>query len=499
MVAVVALAGILIRWPHLTESLWFDEVWRTDVVLRNGQLGRLLWHDVHNPLYNAMMYAWTGVFGDSELSVRIPSLVLGVGVIVALARWVRVRFGAAPAALAATLLAVSPVHAWYSCEAKNNMLVMFLAVLLVIRVDALTRRWRRRDALATSVIGSLAVYTSWQSLLVVLPVMVYVVVSAAGRARGADPEQAVSTRVRWRTALAVLLGTLILCAPLLVFKASHLGELERAYVATATLGRMLRFVFVWLPTGNALVRIHEGWWGLWAGVFGLAVLPALWLGWRGAWSARSGRLAVWCLAFPVISLPATTHLLGLIGREAPRVYQERNLLVVLPWFVAVLAVGACRSRSAAVPLGAVLVGLSLASSIAAVTWRSHTTTVMNPNPDWRAAAEFMRESAERAGTPAVVLSHCPLLPMAYYGPEMRLIELPWSPDVAAQVMSYHEHYPDATIYFINNPMWNGMPSSALPEFERRLGYSQRLDVKSLNIYRMTPADVPDAQRTVSRG
>ncbi|MBL8962443.1 MAG: glycosyltransferase family 39 protein [Phycisphaerae bacterium] len=491
-IAAIGSAAVFIRWPHMTESLWFDEVWRTNIVLGGGDLGRLFWHDVHNPLYNALMYAWTAVFGDSELSVRMPSLIFGLAAIGILARWMRPRFGATPAVLAAVLLLLSPVHAWYSCEAKNNMMVMLLAVALVIRADTLARRWAWTDAAMVSVVGALAVYTSWQSLLAVVPVFAYVI-AAAGVGVGAgvaDPAGQTPPRVRLITAATAILGTLALCAPLLIFKASRLEELERAYVATATLGRMLRFLFVWLPTGNALVRIHDGWWALWAGIYGLVVLPALWLGIRGLWSVRPGRLVVLCLAIPVVSLPAITHLSSLLGLEAPRVYQERNLLVVLPWFSAAVAVGACRARVAAVGLIALLVGLSLASSIAAVTWRSHVTTVMNPNPDWRAACRYMRARAEGSGLPAVVLSHCPLLPIRYHGEEMRSIELPWSPDVAVQLASHRDDFPGSEVFFINNPMWWGMGPGELAAFESGLDYLERRDFLSLNVYRLGPAATP---------
>src|SRR3954468_15698820 len=48
--------SLALRVPGLFESLWFDEVYRTFVVLRDDIMKDLLLHDVHNPLYNAFMY-----------------------------------------------------------------------------------------------------------------------------------------------------------------------------------------------------------------------------------------------------------------------------------------------------------------------------------------------------------------------------------------------------------------------------------------------------------
>ena len=67
LVGLVA-AGLLLRLPGMTGSIWHDEAFRTFLVLRPDNARAILLHDVHNPLYNAFMYLWIRVMGDSESS-----------------------------------------------------------------------------------------------------------------------------------------------------------------------------------------------------------------------------------------------------------------------------------------------------------------------------------------------------------------------------------------------------------------------------------------------
>lgn len=481
----LVISAALIRIPHMTESLWFDEVWRTDVVLRGGGIKDLLLHDVHNPLYNVFMYAWTGVFGDSEWAIRTPSLLFGLGTILVVARWMSVRLDPRSAMLCAGILLLSPVHAWYSCEAKNNMMVVFLTSLAVVQADALATRGTWSSAAWMALWSTLSVLTSWQAVLMILPAWLgaaWLIARPVGSSEG--DVGAAELRSKWMFRLAVsAAGTLLALLPLIIFKASRVEELQRWYVRPFDLPAFGRLVLIWLPTGNALVRIRGNDWVLWGAVFSVAVVPALLFGLRALLASSAGRMVLLCTIFPGLVLLLITWACIAVGAEPPRLYQERNVLVVLPWYMATLAYGAVRAGVLSRILPALLIGLSLASSIAAVTWRSDKPTVMFPNPDWRAAASFIKEAGRQSGREAVVVSCCPLLPMKYYleGPPT-LIEVDWNTDVAAVVDGHRRAHPAADVFFINNPCWFGHPSDELASLEARLGYVRCLKVTSLEVY-----------------
>ena len=74
-IALLLLAvAVLARLPYFNESLWYDEVWYTLSRLNEDTLMRVLFHDVHPPLYPVLMKGWIELFGDSEISIRLPSL-----------------------------------------------------------------------------------------------------------------------------------------------------------------------------------------------------------------------------------------------------------------------------------------------------------------------------------------------------------------------------------------------------------------------------------------
>ncbi|MCG3122561.1 MAG: hypothetical protein GIKADHBN_00953 [Phycisphaerales bacterium] len=482
--AALVVAAVAIRLPHLTESLWYDEVWRTRVVLRPGNLESLLLHDVHNPLYNAFMYAWISVIGDSEFSIRLPSLLFGLASITVLYRWMHARFGPGPARLAAALLLVSPVHAWYSCEAKNNMLVMLLGILAVVQTDALLTKGRWTDAFGAAIWSALGLLTSWQAGLVVIPAWIGGAVALLSADRSTPQSRAAAAR-RLKLLGGSILIALVMLSPLLIFKAEHVDELSRWYLAAPDLARIAELLFIWYPTGNALVLIRAAKWLLWIGIYGAVVGPALVLGCLALRRSATGRLVLACLWTPIVGLLLAWAAYAAAGETGPHVYQDRNMLVVFPWFICAIALGATQAGVLRPPLAGVLVALGLASSLAAVTWRADKSTVMNPNPDWRSAAAFIRESAS-TGDPPIIASCCPLLPLEYYSTPGKLVELNWQHDTFRDVQNLRRQRPGAPVFFINNPFWFGYPPHAIHLLEAGLGHPTRSDFLGLQVYRFAP-------------
>ena len=56
--AIVALA-LLLRLPGFNESVWYDEIWSTRVILDSfPALLKVVATDAHPPLYAVVMFAW---------------------------------------------------------------------------------------------------------------------------------------------------------------------------------------------------------------------------------------------------------------------------------------------------------------------------------------------------------------------------------------------------------------------------------------------------------
>jgi len=143
----ILITGLSLRLPNLNESLWNDEIWSTRVLI--GSL-RALYQtaidDRHPPFYQAFMFAWIRLFGDSELSVRMPSFLCGMLAILLVYAFASRVVERKTALLASFLLAGSPAHIWYSQEARSysfmlSFLLLSLFAYLKLKDSATNRAW----------------------------------------------------------------------------------------------------------------------------------------------------------------------------------------------------------------------------------------------------------------------------------------------------------------------------------------------------------------------
>jgi uncharacterized membrane protein len=75
LLCIILSPSILLRLPNLNQSLWFDELGSTHLMLYNiDSLINLVLHNPSPPFHYIFMFLWIRLFGDSELSVRTPPL-----------------------------------------------------------------------------------------------------------------------------------------------------------------------------------------------------------------------------------------------------------------------------------------------------------------------------------------------------------------------------------------------------------------------------------------
>ncbi len=134
MVLLIGFLALALRLITLNQSLWLDEGINVNVA-RGLSYKDLIFHyslgDFHPPLYHIILKTWITFFGYSEISVRIPSVILGVGTVFIVYLIAKKLFEQRTAIIAATLIATAPLHIYYSQEARMYMLAAFLATLSV--------------------------------------------------------------------------------------------------------------------------------------------------------------------------------------------------------------------------------------------------------------------------------------------------------------------------------------------------------------------------------
>lgn len=78
---VLLISAFLIRLVSLNQSLWLDEATTARVVQQYNFaeiISKFSPSDFHPPLYYLFMKAWTNVFGYSEISLRMPSVIFSL-------------------------------------------------------------------------------------------------------------------------------------------------------------------------------------------------------------------------------------------------------------------------------------------------------------------------------------------------------------------------------------------------------------------------------------
>jgi len=128
LVLILAGGALLRFWALSAESFWFDEAY--SVWAAGHSVG---WHLAYStqrifpPLYYLLLHFWLPL-GRSEFIVRSLSVLIGLGSIGAIYALAKRLFGARVGVISALLLAISPLHIWYSQEARMYILLAALGV-----------------------------------------------------------------------------------------------------------------------------------------------------------------------------------------------------------------------------------------------------------------------------------------------------------------------------------------------------------------------------------
>ncbi|OGM01065.1 hypothetical protein A2480_02840 [Candidatus Uhrbacteria bacterium RIFOXYC2_FULL_47_19] len=129
--------------------------------------------DVHPPFFHLVLTSWLWVVGDSLSAARLLSVLCGTAVVPAVWLVTREIGGRWSAAVAATLVAISPVLIYLSGEARMySLLTLLVSLSLWLFVRAWRSDFSRRSLLVWSLVAAAALLTH---LTVVVPFAIMVV------------------------------------------------------------------------------------------------------------------------------------------------------------------------------------------------------------------------------------------------------------------------------------------------------------------------------------
>jgi len=169
VILLLIAAGFLLRLLWLSwQPLWWDEGY--SVYFATEPVARMIWltaHDIHPPLYYALLHSWLALFQSAQpIVLRLFSGLAGLISLPLFAALAHTFFPQRPRLiqLALLLLAVNPMHLFYSQEVRMYGLAMALGIISTIFfwqiIKGLENRADKRIAYIGYIISSaLALYT----------------------------------------------------------------------------------------------------------------------------------------------------------------------------------------------------------------------------------------------------------------------------------------------------------------------------------------------------
>ncbi len=121
MIYIILFLGLLLRIFSINQSFWLDEATSATVAKNLSFLDiatKFSLGDFHPPLYYLALKLWTLPFGVSEISARSLSIVAALGTLYFTYLIGKTYLEKNTGLMAAVLLAVAPLHIYYSQEAR---------------------------------------------------------------------------------------------------------------------------------------------------------------------------------------------------------------------------------------------------------------------------------------------------------------------------------------------------------------------------------------------
>jgi 4-amino-4-deoxy-L-arabinose transferase-like glycosyltransferase len=374
-VLLITVLALAIRLVGLgSKSLWVDEA--DSVYFASHTFYDIFFHlcDPHPPAYYAMLRIVLMLLGQEEFWVRLPSAVAGAlaaPLLYALSRELSIAFGVLwldfrTFVLSSLLLAVAPLHVWYSQEARMYAMVMTLGLCSVHFALRFALHGDMGSALGYVLAASAALHTDQTS---VLPLLLANLLWSGIWLRQRWPQ---AGRGWWELAtwggLQLIIG--------IVFWLWWSHALFPSLFDAGTLYQLAMVMLVLQRLGLS-VGLNEVRWAFAVGAALSAVIGV----WGCLLLARGRRMRRLMpgLALAVIVL----FVLGTIGSAIPRLFTVKRLVVSLLPYGLLISAWAMRRLQLRRWLLSVLIAFSLALCVVNV--------LLVPKEPWREAVSVVQQ------------------------------------------------------------------------------------------------------------
>ena len=169
----ILLVGFFLRVYDLSaESLWLDEAF--SIVRAKLNLNQIFFYPENSPpLYYILLHWWINLFGDSEFSVRFPSVIFGSLSIFMVYKVGKRIFDKDVGILSSLILGLSVFHVRYSQEARAYSLSVLLTLLSIYFFLILLRKKSYKSFFCYIVSSTLLIYSHIYCLFIIISQNIY--------------------------------------------------------------------------------------------------------------------------------------------------------------------------------------------------------------------------------------------------------------------------------------------------------------------------------------
>ncbi len=303
--------GLALRVYKIGErNLWFDES-RSLERSRAFKLA-VLKNDYNPPLYYFILSYWIKCFGTSEPALRSLSTAFGLFSIFLIYGLGKLFFNARTGLLSAFILSISPIHIWYSQEARGYSLSIFLAMLTGYCFILALKRNKAYLWFAFILSSSLALYSNYFSIFIIILPGIFLFRK--------------QYRFLLKNYLVSLALIMIIFLPFFSYFYFHLKNVSESFWIPKPNLISIAVTFANFNTGyNATLFIHR---------FVFIIFSILFI--LGTWRWRREKNNELLFLFLLLFLPI--FIVYLISQRTS-IYLDRQLLLFSPFYYIVLAAG----------------------------------------------------------------------------------------------------------------------------------------------------------------
>lgn len=312
--AYILIIALVLRLILINQSLWLDEAIQALALM--GKMGPLLSYalaDFQPPLYHFLGWLWTSLAGYSEIALRTPSLLAGLGTVYFTSKLGELVGGKKLMYFAGILTATNPLLIYYSQEGRTYSLTTFLVTASMYYFISSLKSPTKKSLLLYGLFSIFFLWTSYLTWYLLFILFIYTF-----------------TQKRWDllkiqlvSALSLLFWLPSLYSSLGIGLSTVKISPEWGNVVGGISAKALALTWVKAVIGR--ISFDPSWF------YGLVVTIVFFLHARVLWVAKKvpAQLWLWLGAIP---------LLALVSLVLP-VYSYTRVLFVVPAYLLCLALG----------------------------------------------------------------------------------------------------------------------------------------------------------------